>query len=148
MSHPAVEPLPPIELAAAEHLTGLPVAITRGTEQLQVSTFGVVRVGTDMGGLVDEHGAVVACRTIGGLRVSWQLQARLAIDVYALTYSDAWAAQAVIEAHLADRHRRTGSRRRIDSWTNESAGAEQPYPNGDLSVITSIWRVSSRQLSA
>lgn len=137
----------PLERGAAEHLDGLVFRDAETPEAVR-KTFGVVRVGTNLAELVALHGAVVAVKQVGGITGGWQAIARLTVDVYAASYEDVWDAQAVIDADLTSGYGRSRGSVRFDSWKNESAAAEQPYPNGDLSVTTSIWRVSTRHLPA
>lgn len=130
-----------VELAAAAHLTGL----TWQGSTVGKATFGVTRVGLDLADLVNEHGTVVACRRVGGNRSGWQLVARLAIEVYTNTYTSVWAVQNAVEAHLADRWRKSPAGYvRLDRWHCESAAAVTQYPGHD--VLTSVWRVSTRDL--
>lgn len=128
-----------LELAAALHLDGLEFGEGK-------KTFAATVIGVDLAELITEHGAVVAVRQSGGPgRSSWQTVARLAVEVYAGTYADAWAAQAAVEAHLSDRYRPTREgAMRIDSWRNESAPTRTMSPPHFLLVST--WRVTSRDL--
>lgn len=128
-----------LELAAAAHLTG----ITFGADK---TTFGATVIGLNLADLVTEHGAVVGVRQAGGPgRQTWQTVARLAVEVYADTYADAWAAQTAIEAHLRDQWRPTPpGALRIDSWRNESAATRTMSPPHFLLVST--WRITSRDL--
>lgn len=134
-----------IELSAATDLTGVPFG--PGPESGdRPKTFGIVRVGTDVDALVVQHGAVVACRQIGGARNGWQAVARIALTVYAPTYSAAWDAHAALSDHLiGGTYRRTNGGVRFDSWRTESDGVEQPYP-GALAVVASVWRATTRDI--
>lgn len=137
-----------LELACAAVVDqiGFPLGVESPTKH----TFAVVRAGTDLNDLVAEHGAVVQVRRAGGLTRTWQLTAREVLEVYAASYTDAWAAQDAIEARIGGRWRPNTlpgeGGIRIDSWRNESAATEQPYPG--LSVLSSIWRVSTRHMPA
>lgn len=127
-----------LELAAAAHVDGLEFAPDR-------RTFGAAHAGTNLEQLIGEHGAVVVTRQSGGGRVTWQLVARISVEVYARTYADAWAVQRIVDAHLADRYRPTpeGSMR-IDSWRNESAAVETMHP--PLYCLVSTWRITTRDI--
>lgn len=113
-------------------------------------TLAVVEVGTDLNDLVAEHGAVVQVSRAGGLKRTWQTTAREVLTVYAGSYTDAWAAQDAIDAVIGGPWRPNTQPGdggiRIDSWNNESAATKQPYPG--ISVLSSIWRVTTRHMPA
>lgn len=137
-----------LELAAAAVVDNL--AFPLGVTEPAGHTFAAVRVGPDLNDLVAEHGAVVHIRRSGGITRTWQVVARLTLTVYALSYSDMWATQDAIEARIGGPYRPNTQPGdggvRIDSWRNESAATEQPYPG--LSVLSSIWRVTTRHMPA
>ena len=135
-----------LELAAAAVIDGLAFKVGESDH----ATFAVTRVGTNLNDLVEINGAVVHVRQAGGLEGTWQIRARMAVDVYAATYGAMWAAASAVSAHVGRGWRpntQAGDRRiRIDSWRNESLFAEQPYPG--LSVASSIWRITTRHMPA
>ncbi|NUO57313.1 MAG: hypothetical protein HOV78_11655 [Hamadaea sp.] len=137
-----------LELACAAVLDALPFPLAAAVPTKE--TFGVAKVGTDLKDLVDEHGAVVEVRRAGGIKRTWQTVARVNLFVYAPDYTDVWAAQDAIEARIGGPWRPNTTPGeggiRIDSWRNESAATEQPYPG--LSVLSSIWRVTTRHMPA
>lgn len=147
MTQTPTEPVETLEVAAATVLDGL--AFPPGADEPK-HTYGVVRVGVDLNDLVAQHGAVVHVRRAGGIQRTWQVTARVAVTVYASTYEDAWAAQDAVDAHIGAGWRPNTTpgdgRIRIDSWRNESAATEQPYPG--LSVLSSIWRITTRHMPA
>lgn len=134
-----------LETAGAAHLDGLDFADDK-------KIFAVVRVNADeLATLISEHGAVLSVRQAGGTVRSWQTVGRLALDLYANGYTNVWAAQSAVESHLGrgwKPNTRPGEDGiRIDSWRNESAANEQPYTGG-ITVVTSIWRVTTRHQPA
>jgi hypothetical protein len=145
MSEPAVEPLEATTLELACALYASDITFATGKH-----TFGIARPGLDLNNLVAQHGAVLSMRQTGGLQTSWQIVARITVTTYAATYQDVWDAQQAFEARIVGRWRPNTAPGdggiRIDSWRNESAAAEQPYPG--LSVLTSIWRVTTRHMPA
>lgn len=140
-----------LELAAAAVLNDLVFPIGADPEADGTKrTFGIVQAGTNLNDLVAAHGAVVEVTRAGGLTRTWQLGARENVTVYAASYTDAWAAQDAIEAVIGGRWTPNTAPGdggiRIDSWRNESAATKQPYPG--LSVLSSIWRVTTRHMPA
>lgn len=137
-----------LELACAAVLDDLPFPRGAGTDPGR--TFAVVQVDQSLNDLVAEHGAVVEVTRAGGLERTWQLTARETVTVYAASYVDAWAAQDAIQAVIGRGWRPNTSPGdggiRIDSWRNESAATRQPYPG--LSVLSSVWRVTTRHMPA
>ncbi|MCM0622510.1 hypothetical protein [Nocardioides bruguierae] len=141
------DPSTPLQLAAAHHVTDVEFARALPDSTTDTGhTYGVAVLGADgPAALVAAHGAVVECALIGGLSVTWQVTARLQLSLYADTWDNAWAAQQKLEAHLAGRWQPTNGPRRIDSWRNESAAVQVPYPD-ELIVLASIWRITTRDL--
>ena len=144
---PPEAPVQTLEMAAAEVLDNLPFPAGAADPR---HTFAAVRVGPDLNDLVAQHGAVVHVRRVGGIQRTWQVTARLALTIYAAGYTDAWAAQDAVDARIGGPWQpnttRGDGRIRIDSWRNESAAAEQPYPG--LSVLSWIWRTTPRHMPA
>ena len=137
MSVPVPERETTLELGIADYLTGIAVG--------EKSSLGIVRVENILQEQVATHGAVFAVRQIPGAseRRRWQLIASLGIDVFAATYTDAWAAVRAAETLLAKQRFHAGGYA-IDSSTNPSAFARAPHPN--LTALSSVWRVTTRSL--
>ncbi len=105
--------------------------------------WAIVRPDVDLQSLVDTHGAVIRIRRAGGVEQRWQLVARIAVEVYAATYTRAWStAEAVADRMLASPYRAGGWL--VDRAVSESANAEQPHPN--LRLVASVLRLTTRDL--
>lgn len=105
--------------------------------------YALVRPDVDLQALVDEHGAVIRIRRAGGVERRWQLVARIAVEVYAKTYTRAWStAEAVGDRLIASPYRAGGWL--VDRAVSESAHAEQPHPN--LRLVASVYRLTTRDL--
>lgn len=105
--------------------------------------WAIVRPDVDLQSLVDTHGAVIRIRRAGGTEQRWQLVARIAVEVYAATYTRSWStAEAVADRLLASPYRAGGWL--IDRAVSESANAEQPHPN--LRLVASALRLTTRDL--
>lgn len=106
--------------------------------------YPLIRTDVDLQQVVDEHGSVVRVRRVGGGVQRWQAIIRIAVELYAKTYTRAWQdAEAVSKALLAHPYRAGGYL--IDRAVSESANAEQPHPN--LRVVASALRVTTRDLT-
>lgn len=105
--------------------------------------YTIVRPSEDLQNLVTAHGAVIRIRRSGGLEDTWQVVARVVVEIYAATYEAVWrTAEQVSERLLASPYRTGGMR--IDRVVNESANAEAPHPN--LRVVQATYRASTRDL--
>ncbi len=105
--------------------------------------YAIVRPDVDLQTLVDTHGAVVRIRRAGGVEQRWQVIARIAVEVYASTYTRAWStAEAVSDRLIASPYRAGGWL--VDRAASESANAEQPHPN--LRLVASVYRLTTRDL--
>lgn len=128
-----VQQEPTLELGLTTYLTGLDVA---GRQSL-----AVVRLGTDLQDLVTTHGAVIRVRVTGGAVGFTQDRYRLAVEVYAATYTDVWNAAAQVERRLLRPHFNAGGYI-VDYAENESASNEQPHTN--LRLVAQVWRLVTR----
>lgn len=126
------------------------MAITReATFELGLTTHvddlghAIVRPDVDLQKLVETHGAVIRLRRSGGVEQRWQVIARIAVEIYAATYTRAWqTAEAVSDRLLASPYRAGGWL--VDRAVSESANAEQPHPN--LRVVAFVVRLTTRDL--
>lgn len=129
-----------IPTQTATAYTGLELALCDRVADLG---YTLVRPSEDLQSLVTAHGSVIRVRRTGGLEDTWQVVARIVVEVYAATYDTVWrTAEAVAGRLLASPYRAGGMR--IDRVVNESANAEAPHPN--LRVVQAIYRASTRDL--
>ena len=127
------QPEATLELGLVAYLDGLPV----GGKNALATT----RIGTDLQTLVDAHGAVLRVRRTTGTEGPLEVRPRLAVEVYATTYLNAWDAAEGVRQRLQRRYFRAGGYL-IDACINESASTEQPHPN--LRVLAQVWRLVTR----
>lgn len=138
MSSPAPERESTLELGFATYFDGIEIGSGATVRQ----TLGTTRLGTDLQELVAEHGAVIRVRRAGGTEEAKDGRPRLAIEVYAASYDDAWGAAKAVKTKMTSRPFFRAGGYRIDKVRNESANTEQPHPN--LRVVTSVWRITTR----
>lgn len=134
MTSPAVEREPTLELGLVDYLDAIPV----GTKTAVATT----RVGTDLQTLVDTRGAVVRVRRTAGVDTDLEAAPRVAVEIYANTYTDAWAVADTVHDRLAGPRYFWAGGHLVDKCANESGPTEQPHPN--LRVIVSVWRIVTR----
>lgn len=129
MTTPPVEQEATLELGLCEYVADLGWAITRPDVDLQQ--------------LVTTHGAVIRLRRSGGVQQTWQLVARITVEVYAATYTKAWETAEAVSVRLLDSPYRAGGWR-IDRGVSETANTELAHPN--LRLVSSVVRVTTRDL--
>lgn len=99
----------------------------------------VTRTGTDLQQRIADHGAVIRFRRTGGVDQGWQVIARVAVEVYALSYDKAWDTAEELATRLLSTNGPV-----IDRVVSESANAELPYPDTNIRLVAATYRMTAR----
>jgi len=132
---PPVEQEATLELGLCERVEDLGWAITRPDVDLQK--------------LVKDHDAVIRLRRSGGVQQTWQLIARITVEVYAATYTKAWETAEAVAGNPSTpdlgrllRHPYWAGGWLIDRAVSETANTELAHPN--LRLVSSVLRLTTR----
>ncbi len=109
--------------------------------------YTTTRTETDLQQRVATSGAVIRVHRSGGIDRRWFVTARIIVDVYAASRETAWqVAEAATVRLTRTSFKADGTV--IDLVVGEVANAEVAYPDSNLRLVTSTFRVTARRTTA